>query len=198
MQEFDMSLIELIFLSAMHCQHTDRAIIKNQRDGAKRSAFLSGHEAAAQNLVGKVIANQKRLSGIYKVFHQVVSNRPRTLGKTHTVHDFNFESDFLGLVILKGDEKTGDVKQTAHFRINALEQGVQIERRTERATDFVQDVKFLGAPRCLLDEQAIFHSHSDLMAERQKKPQFRRGEVAAVGSGEKQYAKSVFFRLQTD
>ena len=121
------------------------SIVQNQRNGAKGGAFPCRLESLPQNFVGEIIANQQRLPRADQVLHQMIPDRARALGKAHPVHDFDFEADFFRFVILEGDEEAADVEQAPHFRIDSFEQRIQIERRAERAADFVQNVKLLGA-----------------------------------------------------
>ena len=59
-------------------------------------------------------------------------------------------------------------------------------------------MQFFTAPRCLLNQVAVLHRHSDLMAQGQKQPQFCGREITIVGCSEQQHAKHALFCLQTD
>ena len=100
--------------------------------------------------------------------------------------------------VVEGDEEAADVEHAAHFRINPLEQRVEIERGAERAADFIQDVQLFAAARGLLDQVAVLDRHADLLAEREKQPQLRRSEAAVVRRAEQQDAEDALLGLQAD
>ena len=99
---------------------------------------------------------------------------------------------------MEGDEETARIKDSSHFRINALEQGIQIESRAQSAADIVKDVQLFAAARSLLDQIAVFDRHADLLAECQQQSPLRRGEIAVIGGTEQQHAEDALFRLKAD
>src|SRR5271154_825551 len=120
------------------------------------------------------------------------------LRQSDSVHDFNLETYVLGFGIVKGNEQAADVEEPAHLRIDSLEQGVRLERRTQCAANFIEQVKFFAAPRGLLNQIAVLHGHSNLMAEREQQPKLRRSKSAIVRRSQQQHAEYTFLRLQAN
>ena len=59
-------------------------------------------------------------------------------------------------------------------------------------------MELFAAPRCLLNQITILHCHPNLMAQRQKQPQFRRSEISIIRCSEEQHSEDALFCLQTD
>ena len=128
----------------------------------------------------------------------MIARGARSLRAPLAVGDFDLEAHFTGSRIVNSDEKAGDVEHAAHFRIDPLEQGVELERRTERPADFIEDVQLLGAPRRLLHQVAVFDRHADLLAESHQQAEFGGRESAIIRRGQQQHAKHAALRLKAD
>src|SRR5262249_31721601 len=94
--------------------------------------------------------------------------------------------------------KVLDRKQPAQLFPNLVQQIFFVQRRAQRASDFIQDVQLFRSPRSLLHQVAILDRHPDLVAQRQQQPQFRRRKSPIVGRSQQQHAERLLLRLQAD
>ena len=107
------------------------------------------------------------------MFDQMISGFAGTLRKPLAIGDFDLEADFVSSGVVEGNEKTADVENAAHLRINAPKQRIEIKSRAEGAANIVEDVQLFAAARRLLNQVAIFDRHADLLAEREKQTPLR-------------------------
>jgi hypothetical protein len=105
---------------------------------------------------------------------------------------------FVAKRIERADVKVLDVKQAAELLPDFTQEIILIESGAESAANLVQNVKLLGAAGSLLNEEAVFDGHADLVAESQQESVFGGGKPTAVRSAKEKNAKGVLLGLQAD
>ena len=174
-EKLHVAIVERLFLWAVHRHHAHGAIVKNQGHGAHGAHGLAKPRSRGAAIPAReLLAHQQRLARAHDILDHVVPGRARALRKPLAIPHFNFETNLVGLRVVEGDEKAGDVQDAAHFRIDALEQRIEVEGRAERAADFVEDVQLFAAARGLLDQVAVLDRRADLLAEREQQAAARR------------------------
>ena len=116
-----MSLIEGPLANAVNGHHPDGTVIQNQWYGANGAGLTLRLKTEVPRFLGELVPNQLWLAGSYNLFNHVVPGSPQALRQSNPVHDFDFESYLLGLMIVKCDEKAAHIEEFAHLRIDALE-----------------------------------------------------------------------------
>src|SRR4029077_7311580 len=114
------------------------------------------------------------------------------------IHHFNLKPNLFGFAVIKCDEKTAHVEQSANLRIDPLEEDVRLQRGAKGPANFIEDVELFSASGRLLNQVAVLDGHADLVTEREQEPQLGCGEIAVVGSSEQQNSEHAFLGLQAD
>jgi hypothetical protein len=119
-------------------------------------------------------------------------------GLALVANHFEIEIDGVADRIRGSDKEIFDVEEAAELFPNFAEEIFLVERGTEGAADFVEDVEFLGAAGSLLDEITVFDGHADLVAEGEEQAELGGSEAAIVGGAEEKEAEGLLLGLKAD
>ena len=161
-----MAFVKGPFVVGEDGHRSDGVVVGHQRDAAEASFVAHRLNAEFFHLGHEIVADQNRLPRADDVFGEVIPSRPRALGHTRAVDHFQIETHFVAQRIEFGNVEILHVEQAAEFFPHFAHQVFFVERRAQRAPDFVEHVEFFGAPRSLLDQVAVLDGHADLMSQR--------------------------------
>src|ERR1700683_2370887 len=117
------------FALAVYRDQPDGAIVPHQWHPAETAALLYGIDAEPLHGLRKILADH--------ILGEVISSRPLPFGHAHAILNFNFESQDVAIRIPESDVKIACVKEALHFHVNLVKHGIGVERRAERAADFI-------------------------------------------------------------
>src|ERR1700683_918823 len=125
------------FALAVYRDQPEGAIVPPQWHPAETAALLYGIDAEPLHGLRKILADQQRLPRADHILGEVISSRPLPFGHAHAILNFNFESQDVAIRIPESDVKIACVKEALHFHVNLVKHGIGVERRAERAADFI-------------------------------------------------------------
>ena len=92
-------------LRTAYRHHPDRPVVDHQRYAAERARLPLRLHAQLANRLLEVLANQQRPGSPQNVFAHVAAHRPRALGQTNAIGDFQLKAQFLARGIVQAPRK---------------------------------------------------------------------------------------------
>ena len=129
--------VEKALFHAQRDHHRDRLPVKHHRGPAVATHWTERHQPSPAHLRVKILADQNRLAGAQHVFGNMVSRGPRAFRQALAIFDLQLVAHFAARLVVHRDEKVIDVQQALHLGINFFKQRFGVQRRAQRAADFV-------------------------------------------------------------